>query len=290
MSDAAVMRIFGAFAVLVGLVIGSFLNVCIVRLPEDRSVVVPRSHCPKCGTTLAPTDLVPVLSWVWLRGRCRYCHTPISAVYPLIEALSGMLAWLVFRRIVTGPQDLDLTHAAAFAVYFGFVGLLVVAAYVDVRHWIIPDQTSLYAIPFAIAGVGFLQWIGYEDWPAIGWRASVSGALIGASTLATASIVARWVLRREALGWGDVKLMGLIGAFVGPIQVMFLVLLPASLIGSVASLAHLAATRRRAYLPYGPSLALGAVLYLLWGDLIARTFFPGVALWMGLLDPAPVLH
>src|SRR5690606_13959631 len=99
--------------------------------------------------------------------------------------------------------------------------------------------------------------------------------------LATASIVAMWALGREGLGWGDVKLMALIGAFVGPVPVMFLVLLPASILGSVASLAHLAYTRRRAYLPYGPSLALAAVLYVLWGDVIATTFFPGIALWMG---------
>lgn len=282
MTDAQVLEVFEGFAVALGLVIGSFLNVAIARLPEDRSVVRPRSHCPHCGTTLAARDLVPVLSWIWLRGRCRTCGHPISPTYPLIEVLGGMLAFLVFRRIFPDADALDLPHALAFGVYFGFVCLLVVATYVDLRHWIIPDQTSIYAVPFAVLAVLALQWVGYDGWLALDWRGSVTGAVMGGGTLAAASIVAEWVLGREALGWGDVKLMTLIGAFVGPLPVLFLVLLPASIIGSVASLVHLAWTRRRTYLPYGPSLALGAVIYVLWGDWIAINLMPGVALWMGL--------
>ena len=102
--DRVALWTFEAFAVLIGLVIGSFLNVCIVRMPEDRSIVTPRSHCPRCGTTLAAKDLVPVVSFVALGGRCRTCHTPISPVYPLIEALGGLLAWLLFRRLVTDQR------------------------------------------------------------------------------------------------------------------------------------------------------------------------------------------
>lgn len=283
MTDRVVLATFQTYSVLIGVVIGSFLTVCIARLPEDRSVV-PRSHCPRCGHKLGPVELVPVLSWVVQRGRCRHCGAPIPAWYPLVELLGGLLGWLVFARVVGGVGDLDVAHAAAWVVWFGFLCLLVVAALVDVRHWIIPDQTSVYAIPFGVLAAAVLQRLGYTGWPSVGWPQAVLGALMGASTLAAASLGARFVLRREALGWGDVKLLGMIGAFVGPAQVVFLVLLPASLIGSVAGLAHLAITRRRSYLPYGPALALGAALHVLYGDWIARAFFPGVALYLGLYD------
>lgn len=272
------------FAVLVGLVIGSFLNVAIVRIPEDRSVVTPRSHCPRCARTLGPLELVPVLSWVWLRGRCRHCGSPISPTYPLVELLTALLAWLLYVRIFGDDPTLDLAHGLAWVVWFTFLCLLVVASYVDVRHWIIPDETSIYAVPVGVLGAFALQYAGWDGWPAVTWRESITGALIGGSALATASIVAMWILGREALGWGDVKLMAMIGAFVGPIQVVFLVLLPASLIGSVASLVHLAWTRRRGYLPYGPSLALAAAIYVFWGDWIAVHAFPGIAFWIGLVQ------
>ncbi len=277
------MAVFAAFATLFGLVWGSFFNVAIARLPEDRSVVFPRSRCPRCDTAIAPYDLIPVASFVLLRGRCRACAQPIAPTYPLIELLAGLLAWLLFYRLFTSPTDLDLPHLLAFLLYFGLFGLLLVASYVDVRHWIIPDETSLYAVPFVVAGVLLVQWSGYDGWLALDWRSSVLGALVGGSALGTASLVAMWVLGREGLGWGDVKLLAMIGAFVGPVPVMFLVLLPASILGSVASLLHLAWTRRRAYLPFGPSLALAAVIYVLWGDVISRNLLPGVAMWLGLM-------
>jgi len=283
MSESLILGLPQLFAVLIGLVVGSFLNVCIVRLPEDRSIIVPRSHCPSCGHTLRPLELIPVVSWLVLRGRCGHCGSPISPAYPLIEILTAMLAWLLFRRLVPDLSALDVAHAVAWLAYFTFLCLLVVAAYVYVRHWIIPDWASIYAIPLGLIVALVLPSLGYEGWLALDWRQSVTGALVGGSALATASIVARWVMGREALGWGDVKLMAMIGAFVGPVQVIFLVLLPASLIGSVISLAHLSWTRRRGYLPYGPSLALAAAIYVFYGDIIARRWLPGVAFWMGLL-------
>src|SRR5690606_4825972 len=108
--------------------LGSFYNVAIARWPDDRSVVAPRSHCPYCGTTLGPGELVPVLSWVVQRGRCRHCESPIAATYPVIEALGGCLSFLVFRRVVPGPEALDTANVVAWAVYFGFMSLLVIAA------------------------------------------------------------------------------------------------------------------------------------------------------------------
>jgi leader peptidase (prepilin peptidase)/N-methyltransferase len=283
MSEGLLMGLLQLFTGLVGLVIGSFLNVCIARLPEDRSIITPRSHCQSCGHTLGVRELIPVVSWLALRGRCSHCASPISPAYPLVEILTAMLAWLLFRRLVPELSALDAAHVVAWVAYFTFLCLLVVAAYVDVRHWIIPDWASIYAVPLGVIVAIVLPLVGYDGWLSLDWRQSVFGALVGGSALATASILARWVLGREALGWGDVKLMAMIGAFVGPVQVIFLVLLPASLIGSLISVAHLLWTRRRGYLPYGPSLALAGVIYVFYGDIIARRWLPGVALWMGLL-------
>jgi leader peptidase (prepilin peptidase)/N-methyltransferase len=261
-----------AFAVLYGLVIGSFLNVCIVRLPEDRSLW-PRSACPSCNTPIAWYDNVPVLSWLILRGRCRHCGARISPLYPLVELLSGLLGWLLFRRIFADPADLDLAHIAAWVVQFGFLGLLVVAAYVDVRHRIIPDETSIYAVPFGIAGAALLQLVGYDGWMSIGWRQAVVGATLWWLAFAALSWVALYLMDQVALGWGDVKLAAMFGAFLGPTGT-FAVLMFGSIIASTVGIVVTVAQGRRTYLPYGPPLALAAVLYVLWGEPFLTAVFP----------------
>ncbi|MCO4745274.1 MAG: prepilin peptidase [Proteobacteria bacterium] len=269
------------FAALFGLIIGSFLNVCILRWPEDRSVIAPRSHCPRCGTTLGVADLVPVLSWVVLRGKCRHCEAPVSGQYALIELLGMFLSLLTFRRFVPTPHLLDLPHFAAWLVFYSFMCMLVIAIYVDIRHRIIPDEVTIYATPVAIGMMGTLEWLGYDGWGGIGLKQSLIGATVGGVGLAIAALVTAFLLRREGLGWGDVKLLGLIGAFVGPIPVIFAVLLLGSVLGSVTGLAHLAITRRRSLLPFGASLAPAAMLWVLYGDLFFPLFFPGLALRYG---------
>lgn len=268
-------------AVLIGLVIGSFANVAILRLPDDRSLL-PGSACPRCGAPVRPQDNVPVLSWLILRGKCRDCAAPIPATYPLVELLGGLLAFLVWRRFVPGPEELDAAHLAAAALYFAFVMDLVIAAYADVRRRIIPDQTSSYAVPVAILGVVLLGVLGYDGPLAIPWRASVLGAAGAGGALGLVAWSASWLTGGEALGWGDVKLFALIGAALGAIPGAFLVLLMASLVGAAAGLVGIAVARRRIWLPFGPSLALGGVVYVLWGESLARTFVPGLALLAGM--------
>lgn len=278
MTADLVLGIGQGFALLYGLVIGSFLNVCLVRLPEDRSLL-PRSACPSCGNAISWRDNVPVVSWLLLRGRCRHCQTPISAVYPLVELLGGLLAVLLFRRMIADPADLDVAHAAAWVVQYAFLCLLVVAAYVDVRHRIIPDQTSVYAIPFGVAGALLLQWLGYDGWLAIGWQQSVIGAAIWGVTFAFIAWVALYLTDQVALGWGDVKLAAMLGAFLGA-PGTFLVLMFGSIFATVAGIAATLIQWRRVYLPYGPPLALAAVVYVLWGEPIARALFPQlIGLW-----------
>lgn len=274
----ALWLIWGGFAVAVGLVIGSFLNVFVARIPEDRSLW-PRSACPSCAAPVRWYDNLPVVSYLVLRGRCRDCAAPIPRTYPLVELLGGGIAFLCWRRFVPGPEALDAPHLLAWLVFFTFLSLLLAQSLVDLRHHIIPDETSIYAVPVGILGAAALQWVGYDAWPDVGWRQAVLGALLGGGFLGITALVAELVLGREGLGWGDVKLLAMIGAFLGALPGAFLTLLIGSLIGSIAALVHLAWTRRRAYLPMGPAFALGAAVYVLYGDVLLRSIFPGIALW-----------
>lgn len=261
MIDALPMIVGQAFAVIYGLVIGSFLAVCILRLPEDRSLLVP-SACPGCGTKIRWFDNVPVVSWLALRGRCRTCATPISPFYPMVELLTGLLGWLVFRSIFHSPAEMDAVHAAAWVVRFGFLCLLIVTTFVDVRHRIIPDQTSIYAVPFGIVAAACLESMGWEG--AIGWRQALFGAAFWGGAAALFAWSVWFVTRVDALGWGDVKLIAMLGAFLGFLPGTFIVLFWGSLIGSVVGITVLMVVRRRVWLPFGPPLALAAAAYELF--------------------------
>ena len=125
---------FAGFAFVFGLMVGSFLNVVIARVPEERSIVYPGSHCPFCGNAIRPIDNIPVVSWVLLQGRCRDCHSPISSLYPTIELLTGLLALLLYRQMFTGVADLSLGNALAFFLYFAFFSALIAESFIDIKH------------------------------------------------------------------------------------------------------------------------------------------------------------
>ena len=136
---------------LLGLVFGSFMNVCVGRMPEDRSVVTPRSACPQCGAPVRAWDNIPVLSWFILRGRCRSCAGPISPMYPTVEALFGVLTVLLFRKVIPDIADLNLPHILTFVWYGYLLFALVALSLIDLRHSIIPDPFSIYGVPVGIA-------------------------------------------------------------------------------------------------------------------------------------------
>jgi leader peptidase (prepilin peptidase)/N-methyltransferase len=272
------LPIGGVFAALYGLVIGSFLAVCIVRLPEDRSLLVP-SSCPRCGARVRWSDNVPVFSWLWLRGRCRDCGGRISPLHPLVEALSGVLAVLVYRQVFLDPGDLDLAHAVAWIYRFGFVALLIVAGAADIRHRIIPDQTSIYAVPFGVAGAALLQWLDYQGEAApmaLSWQQSVLGAAVCGGFFLVVYAAVRLIARVEGLGWGDVKLVAMFGAFLGVYPAPMFVLLTASLTAAVVGLLQIALTGRRTGLPLGPHLSAAGIAYVLYGDLLLKALLPGL--------------
>lgn len=275
MSPDQAWQFFGGAAGLFGLLVGSFLNVCIARMPEDRSVVHPPSHCPGCGCGIRPYDNIPVLSWMILRGRCRDCGTRISVLYPLIEILTGLVAWLVFRRLVPGPEALDLPHLAAFLVFFVFAAMLIAQTFIDVRHHIIPDEFSVYAVPVGVAASAGLAWLGYDG--AIGWKASVLGALFGGGSLGLVMLVFYLVRKREGMGLGDVKLLAMIGAFLGPWPALPFVLFASSVAASFVGVPYALLQRKGlgAALPYGPFLALAALIWLLHGPILTQRWFAG---------------
>lgn len=274
-------HVLGGFALAFGLAVGSFLNVCIVRMPEDRSVVWPGSACPACGTAIKAYDNVPVLAWLWLRGRCRACGSRISPLYPIVELLTGLVAWLIFQRFVPGPEAHDPGHFAAFFVFFLFAAMLIAQTFIDVRHYIIPDELSIYAVPVGVAASALLAWLGFPG--AIGWKGSVVGALVGGGLLGSVMGLYWLVRREEGMGFGDVKLLAMMGAFLGALPAVPFILFLASVAGAAVGL-PLALARGsglRAALPFGPFLALGAIVYLLHGPELLERWLPGVWLMMG---------
>lgn len=248
---------FGGIAVfLFGLVVGSFVNVLVHRLPRGESVAFPGSHCPSCGTPIRPYDNVPVVSWLLLRGRCRACRAPIAIRYPVVELVNGLLWAAVYTR---APGWADLA-AGAFLCSAALALLLI-----DVEFRILPDRITLtgMAVGFALS---FFS-------PVRGPLSSLGGIALGAGGLyLLAFLYERWK-KVEGMGMGDVKMLGMIGAFLGPWGVVVAVLL-ASFAGSVVGLALVAARRGSltTALPFGVFLALGAVAALFWGPALVELY------------------
>jgi len=268
--------ILQGFALAFGLALGSFLNVCIARMPEDRSVSHPPSHCPKCGHQIRWYENIPVLSWAALGAKCSGCKTSISALYPIIEMLVGVLSLLLFRHFVPGWESL-LTgwgDVAVWGFYTMFVFMLVGLTFIDLRHYIIPDEFSIYAAPFGVAGCALLGWAGYEGAPS--WQQSAVGALVGGSSLWFVMFLYKVIRREDGMGLGDVKLLAMMGAFLGALPAIPFIVLISSVLGSVVGIGIIVTQGRgfQAQVPFGPFLAVAAVIYLFFGDLIIARWLP----------------
>ena len=272
--------VYEVFALLVGLCVGSFLNVCIARMPEDRSVVKPRSHCPACGQGIRAIDNIPIVSWVILRARCRDCGTKISMLYPIIELMTGLLVWLLYQRFIPTPEMLTVGNGVTLLLMIVFVAMLVAMTFIDLRHYIIPDEFSIYAAPIGIAGVALVSALGgMHPVLAQSWSASFIGAALGGGSLGFI-MLAYWLIRREeGMGLGDVKLLMMMGAFLGPLPAVPFILIVSSMAGALVGipLALLGNKGLRVAMPFGPFLAFAGILYVLHGPEIVQIYFPGVA-------------
>ncbi|MFQ5509216.1 MAG: prepilin peptidase [Leptospirillia bacterium] len=242
---------------LVGLMVGSFLNVVICRLPMGQSVVRPGSHCPLCNTPVRWYDNVPVLAWLWLGGKCRACKVPISIEYPLVELANGVLWGLLAWRFGLSPQTF---------VYMVLASALLTGAMIDLHHQILPDRITLPGIVLGLIASATLLPQGILP--------SVIGALAGGGLF---FLIA--VLSRGGMGGGDIKLIAMIGAFLGWQSVLLTVFLAAVVGGTVGALLMLIAGKGRKHaVPFGPFLSAGAIFCMLWG--------PEVIDWyMGLSQP-----
>jgi leader peptidase (prepilin peptidase) / N-methyltransferase len=244
------MAVFSFFAFLFGATVGSFLNVCIYRLPRNESIVFPASRCPGCGVKIAPYDNIPILSWTILRGRCRSCGGCISPQYPLVELLNGLLTLLLFLRF--GPT-------LQFLAMFLFSSALVAITFIDLEHQIIPDVISLPGIVIGFLLSFFL--------PASGWLSSLIGILVGGGSLLLVAYGYQLLTGKEGMGGGDIKLLAMMGAFCGWKAVPFIIFV-SSLTGSVIGVTIMILTRKDSKLaiPFGPFLALGALVYIFFGE------------------------
>jgi leader peptidase (prepilin peptidase)/N-methyltransferase len=263
--------VIAAAIFLLGLVIGSFLNVCILRIPREESVVLPSSHCPVCNTQIEPYDNIPVVSWLLLGGRCRKCKTSISPMYPVVELLTGVLflgCYLAFGLTIE------------FAKWAVFAALLVVLTITDVRERILPDKVNFLGLGLGLAfslftapSDGFAEWISHRIFdipppqPAISFGDALLGAAIASGLL---WLVAEGYFRlrgREGMGLGDVKMMAMAGAFLG-VQRALLTILAGSLLGSLIGAAIIGIGRKGSdfELPFGTFLGAAALLVVFVGS------------------------
>lgn len=231
-----------------GAVIGSFLNVCIYRLPREESVAWPSSHCPSCRRPIAVYDNVPILSYLMLRGRCRSCQAPISLQYPFVEVANAIGYLGVFW--IFG-------FTAVACVYALLVSALIIVTGTDLSHTMIPDAVTLPGIVVGILCAALILPIGIVE--------SLLGILAGGGILWFLAWISPYVFGKEGMGGGDIKLMAMVGAFLGW-QPTLLAIMIGSFTGSLVGGGLIAAgvMRREQYIPFGPFLALGSLLALLF--------------------------
>jgi leader peptidase (prepilin peptidase)/N-methyltransferase len=263
------------FAILLGASVGSFLNVVIYRLPAGLSLVFPPSRCPKCHKQLSPRDNIPIVGWLLIKGKCRYCRASVSWRYPLIEFITAILFWLVALAFGTSQ------HLVISILYCLFLAWLLALAIIDIDTMTLPNaltQSCLglgivyHLINAAIAGDSRITW-GSQ------LVASITGAVVGIWLLDIMRLCGRIFLQKEAMGAGDAKLAAAMGAWLGW-QNLLLAVLVAAAVGSVVGLGAIAIGRlgQKQAFPFGPFLALGGATSLFFGDKILTVYLG----WFGI--------
>jgi leader peptidase (prepilin peptidase)/N-methyltransferase len=255
---------------LFGLIIGSFLNVCILRIPGGKSIVLPASACPKCGAPIRPYDNIPVLSWLMLRGKCRACKTPISPMYPIVELLTGLLFLACFYAFGLTPEALK---------WAAFAAIMVVLVFTDLRERILPDVVNFtgFGIGLAFSFVtkpidGTALWIANHMFdfpppaPVLSFVDAILGAAVGSGLLWIVSEGYFRLRGREGMGFGDVKMMLMAGAFLGVKRVLLTIFVGAVL-GSVLGILFILVRRKGSdyELPFGAFLGAAALLVVFYG-------------------------
>jgi len=256
---------------IVGLIVGSFLNVCIYRIPKKKSLVSPRSFCPNCNTPVRWHDNIPVLSYIFLLGRCRTCKAKISIRYPLVEILTGYIFLHLYYVFIQYRQE----SPCIFICYLALCSALIISTFVDLELLVIPNEVTFVGIPlalvlsvicpglhdaqntlrnFSLTGVCRLDTL----------IASMIGMLVGGGLICLCSILGKWILKKDAMGFGDVKLMGMIGGVTGwklAVSVFFV----APFFGLLMAIPVLL-FKKSHLIPYGPFLSLATLVCILMQD------------------------
>lgn len=246
--------LWGIFSVILGAVVGSFLNVCTYRIPFGKSIVFPASHCPTCEHPIKFYDNIPIISYLILGGKCRHCNERISPIYPAIELLTAVMSVLLFRR-----YGLSIDYLFSFL----FTCALIVITLVDLKHQIIPDVITLPGIPlFALAAIFFMN-VTFKD--------SLIGILVGGGSLYLVALGYQLLTKREGMGGGDIKLLAMMGGFLGW-QSLWFIIMAGSLVGAVVGISVMISkgTDTKYPIPFGPFLSIAAVAYIFWGDAFMR--------------------
>jgi leader peptidase (prepilin peptidase)/N-methyltransferase len=253
------------FVFIFGAILGSFLNVCIYRLPRHKSIVRPPSYCPNCKRSIPWYDNIPVVSYIVLMGKCGKCRKRISFRYPFVEVATALLAVTLYHRYGFGGK---------FAVYSAFVSALMVSTFVDFEFGEIPDEITLGGLAAGlIASLAFPGLFG-ETAPLAALRASALGAVTGGGATLAMGLFGKLIFRKDAMGGGDVKLMAMIGSVLGW-KLALLTFFIAPFFGAAVGIT-LKAAQGRETIPYGPYLSLAAFIAMFYGNDILRRIFGGM--------------
>ncbi len=237
---------------ILGLIVGSFSNVCIYRIPRNESIIYPASHCPKCRSNISPKDNIPLLSYILLKGRCRNCKSKISIQYPIVELLTGLIYLIIYLTYGLSIQSL---------IYIILSSALLIIAFIDLNEQIVPDVISLPGIVIGFILSFFVPYILFIN--------SALGVLVGGGIILIIGLAGSVIFKKEAMGGGDVKLAAMIGAFLGwryIIISLFLGFILGALAGIFLILSKIKS--REDAIPFGPFIVLGSFITLLWGEKI----------------------
>lgn len=271
-TQTTLITILAAASFVLGGLIGSFLNVCVYRLPAGLSVVKPRSRCPRCENPVLWYDNVPIISWLILGAKCRFCKLPISWQYPLVESITAFLFYCVFMKFGL---------SIATPVYMLLMAGLVMTTFIDLTDWTIPDTVSIGGMPIGIAVTFVAMMIDDSGLVLDSPVQSLIGLAVGFGSLYLLDMISMVLFKKKGMGFGDVKLLGMLGTFFGPIGVLVTIIL-SSFAGSIIGISLILATRGQNgdeegenaghYLPFGPYICMGGIAYLFFGPELVQLY------------------
>lgn len=251
--------LINSFVIIIGLIIGSFLNVCIYRIPENQSIVRPPSHCNKCNNRLKIIDLIPVISYLILRGKCRYCKEKVAVRYMLVELLTAILFLLVYNHYNINIETI---------YYLILVSILVVISFIDIDHYIIPDTLIIFGI---IAVISFNLLTGFMSVKDV-----FLGGLVCGGSILIFIYALEFIIKKEVMGGGDIKLFAMLGMFLG-IKGGFITIILSIYLGAIYGIFIIVYRKIRgrdynSVIPYGPFISLAAIIYALYGEVIIEFY------------------